>query len=243
MSGRQAAVAVVVGATLALIAIVALGAAPEIDGGGDGERPQVLSNTSGLPPRSTADHLACTRAEEPANFGLYSLGSSFEDLPLTAVIRTCNRPLPVAGDDRRRSRTWRANSVSYVYGTCEPPPGGEGGCAPPLEIRVSPACEVDASRYRRRPGPTRRRGVPSAERDRNGIELYSGDSTVAVLSLDRDRAFVERAVEALQPMPPGRPPAKLPPIVTPVDSLFAPVEGAIDGELRCDQARTPWPGG
>ncbi len=87
-------------------------------------------------------HLACTPADVPANFRVYSLGSSFDGLPLTAVLRQCEDP----GLDASIGVDARGNSTSYIYGDCELPMG-EGGCAPPLEVQVRPACERSVSDY------------------------------------------------------------------------------------------------
>jgi hypothetical protein len=38
------------------------------------------------------------------------------------------------------------NDVTFIYGTCDPS-GGEGGCAPPLEVQVWSACARNPSMY------------------------------------------------------------------------------------------------
>jgi len=54
--------------------------------------------------------LACTGADEPANFPVYSAGASVDGLDVTSVTRRCTDPQPGAAG--------RTNFVSYLYGTC-----------------------------------------------------------------------------------------------------------------------------
>jgi hypothetical protein len=43
------------------------------------------------------------------------------------------------------------NSVGTMYGTCEPPEQGEGGCSPPLQLQSTPACLKNAALYEKYP--------------------------------------------------------------------------------------------
>lgn len=199
--------------------------------GGEGmptdPRPEVVSTIGERPVRTVPSALACTEATEPANFRLYSLGASFEGLPLTTVIRRCDNapPAELVGLDGR------ANYVSFIYGDCQPPPGGDAGCAPPLEVQVWPACERSVADYPAdlRPSLTQRRGVPSAAiADR--IELYA-DSTVVIFA--NDRGLADRAVSGVQPTPGNEAPATTPPELEQTETLPSPPPGAVSGKLGC----------
>jgi hypothetical protein len=194
---------------------------------------EIESHVSDRPLRPTAHKLVCTPAQRPANFRLYSLGASFEGMPLTTVLRGCGNPMRVPGNNPKLPPTYRLNAVTYVYGDCEPP-AGEGGCATPLAVQVIPACERNVAQYEHRPRITRRRGVPSAEMDRQ-LELYTADSTVVIFS--GVAALARRAARALQPLRRGVAPAALPPKLVDSARLPAPVPGAMTGDLRCDARR------
>lgn len=108
---------------------------------------------------------------------VYWLGPSFAGLPLTAT----------------------PSAKSLIYGDCEVPRGFDpGGCAPPLEVQ-------NASLDARNPLtldilPTELltvRGVPAARYRGDGIEVYTGDTTVVILG-GADLAL--RAVAALRPV-------------------------------------------
>jgi hypothetical protein len=229
MQGRR------LGAALAFVGIA--GSIPIAMAVGASDEPpapvEVVSNVGDRPPRPRPHKLVCTPAEKPANFTVYSLGSRFAGLPLTAVLRTCGNPQPVPGDNPKLPPTYRSNSVSYVYGDCTPPPD-EGGCAAPLELQVSPACERNVAQYEHRPELTRRRGVPSAALD-GSIELYSADSTVVIFATDR--SLRKRAVSAVQRVRRGDAPAAIPPVLERAKRLPPPARGAIAGKLRCDRRR------
>ncbi len=84
------------GAVAIPIAVVAVIAARHGtgSGGASGPVPPVTDSSSHAPADrvTTAEHLGCTTGDEPANFPLYSLGRSFRGLPLTAILRRCDRP-------------------------------------------------------------------------------------------------------------------------------------------------------
>ena len=163
-------------------------------------------------------------------FPLYSLGTQFEDLPLTAIVRVFHKPLVKAraGFGVPDNRT---NHMNFIYGTCTG--GSEGGCAPPLTIQIWPACDNTlADFYYNTPdgGPSRPyelvtvRGVPAA-RFSDMLQLYSG--TVTIVIFGDTAALRARAAEGLTSANvlagntlPGAP---LPP----------PVSGAMKGKLKC----------
>jgi hypothetical protein len=197
-------------------------------GGATSQATPRIESTVGQRPGDSKNALPCTDASTPANFRLYSLGASFQDLPLTAVIRRCDNPDPWGS----------ANYVSYIYGDCEPqPPPGEtyidGGCAPPLEVQIWPACERSLGDYNGDPRvsqPRQLRGVPVAAVD-DWVEVYTADSTVVVFG--HDQALIERAVTALHPLPPEDAPAKYPPRLRKSDDLPPPNSGALSGQTGC----------
>jgi hypothetical protein len=159
-------------------------------------------------------------------FPLFWVGESYAGLPLAAITR--RRPEPGADT---------TDYVSFLYGSCRPPPGG--GCAPPLEIQVWPACVRTLADYRLTPFSGEPlphemlvvRGVPSAffheSTASSRLELYTGRVSVVLFGTGRDRLVAAAAairgvnVEA-------RPEEPLPP----------PVPGALAGELSCGRAAT-----
>lgn len=209
--------------SLGASSIVVLGGG---EAGGAIQQPRIVSATGDEPAESTTEHLACTRADEPANFPVYSLGSSFDDLPLTAVLRQCENP----GLDASLGIDARGNSVSYIYGACDPPLG-EGGCAPPLEIQVWPACERSVSDYDMDLPPRldRLRGAPTAE-IAGRVEIYS-NSTIVVFSPDPELA--RRAAAAVQPLAANSAPSNIPPVTEKRDSLPPPDPESLSGKLEC----------
>jgi hypothetical protein len=185
------------------------------------------------PTTSALALLPCTASDQPANFPTYSLGSSFETLPLTEVNRVCELPSP--------TELPRNNFVEYIYGDCTPADPAEASCQPPLAIQSWPACERNLSSYAQGPEefqipytPTQLRGVPGAIFE-NGLrdEVYAGDTTVVVYGSDPDETT--RAVNALQQDPPGAPPGALAALsgLNPGGSLPQPVQGALSGQLPC----------
>lgn len=179
--------------------------------------PEIVSSVSPTP-QTDPERLVCTTASEPANFGLYALGKSFQGHGLTTVHRGCRG---------------RRNTVSYSYGTCEPPPM-EGGCPAPLEVQVWPACMRGVSSSRVRRAVSRRRGVPTVRRE-GSVELYTGNSTVIVFGDDRE--LVDGAVRSLRMVRRGAAPRTWPPPLTPTaTALPEPLAGAVSGRLSCRAA-------
>src|SRR5215216_1199803 len=127
-------------------------------------------------------------------FALYSLGNSYEGVPLTAITR---RDDAAAAGERVR-----ADYVGFVYGDCVA--RDENGCAPPLEVQVWPACVRSLADYTLTPvgaplphEATMVRGVPAALfEDGLRLELYTGNVTVVIFGLEQ--AQVLRAAAALR---------------------------------------------
>jgi hypothetical protein len=169
------------------------------------------------PPQSTFS-VAAARAF--AEFPVYNVGNRFRDLPLVAVLRRADAAAeagePVAAD-----------YVSFVYGDCEP---RAGGCAPPLEVQVWPACVRNPSVLSYvglgTPEATTVRGVPATFLDEGPgaarLELTTGRATVVVFGSSREQVTeaalalrgVNRELAADRPLP-------------------APANGALAGRLDC----------
>jgi hypothetical protein len=124
-------------------------------------------------------------AQEFEQYRLFSVGSSFEGLPLVAAPDADGGPVP------------GSPSVGFIYGTCKPP-ADEGGCSPPLTVQIHRACdrppvEAMGGGYRK----LTLRGVPAALVDGDPrLELRTGDVTIVVFA--RTVARVRRAAAALR---------------------------------------------
>jgi hypothetical protein len=151
------------------------------------------------------------------NFSAYYLGDTFRGHALTKTLRVCNKPL-----------SWepvRGNYISYIYGDCVP--GTDSGCAPPVEVQSSPACERRPSRRtQRRARKHKVRGVPAVQFPGEAqLELFTGDATVLIFG--RTTAEVRKAAAALRSIPGSR-------VSIPAGArLPKPLRGALTGKLRC----------
>ena len=166
-----------------------------------------------------------------ADFPLYSLGTQFEELPLTAIVRVNRKPMRKArgGFGVPDNRT---NHMTFVYGTCG------GGCVPPLQVQIWPACDRTLQAYHyndnirglRVGGPSRPydlvtvRGVPAA-RFASMLEIYSG--TVTIVIFGESASQQKRAAESLASV------NILAGNVSAGEPLPPPVGGAMEGKLRC----------
>jgi hypothetical protein len=117
-------------------------------------------------------------------FPLYTLGDSFRDLPLNAVIRVNAARIP--------GETVRADHMTFMYGSCESV-GGQG-CLVPLQVQVGPggpAITADES--------LRVRGVPAAfYEDFSRLELYSGFGTIVIFAAESNRELLIDSAEQLR---------------------------------------------
>ncbi|HEX8054671.1 MAG TPA: hypothetical protein VF517_16915 [Thermoleophilaceae bacterium] len=177
--------------------------------------------------------LPCTSEDEPANFPTYSLGSSFDGMPITAINRICEVPSP--------HELPRPNFVEFIYGTCTPDPV-LGACQPPVVVQSWPACERNLSSYAQSGIEdfqldyvlTTLRGVPGALFDTAlRAEVYTEDATLVVFGETADQT--SRAVSALRQEPAGAAPGALAPInrLDIGGKLPPPVPGALKGRLPC----------
>jgi hypothetical protein len=177
--------------------------------------------------------LACTAADQPANFSVYSLGPSVDGLKVTSVTRRCDELPPGA--------PVRANFVSYVYGHCpQLLDGTEDSCAPPLEIQSWPACERSLADYEIRSGvpyPHEKLGkvgeapIYSFD-DGTRFELYTGAATIVIFATDP--ALIDDAVAAIQSDPALEPPGPPAAANASGQDLPPPDTGAIEGKLSCN---------
>lgn len=166
------------------------------------------------------------RADDFSDYELYNAGASVDGLPLTAVQRVDAAPNPL--------EPVRADAFTFVYGNCTVTPGDEGGCAPPVQIQIWPACERNPSVYppdeiRQ---PVKVRGVPGyLYEDGTRLELTTGSSTVVVFG------HPARLLDVAKKLVPANQLAKSLG-VTKHTSLPKPKAGAVQGTLACsfDQA-------
>lgn len=166
---------------------------------------------------------ALRRLRSYRRYRLYYPGRRVGRLPLTGM---GNRLKPPAYEQRpKRIPPPISPGFDFVYGHCKPPPGTEGGCAPPLSVQNSEICAVNPNSYGLRPGAlTRRiRGVPVMTKEQGrSLELFTGHTTITINADSWDIAA--RAIDSLRSFD-GRigPNATLPP----------PAPGALEGRLRC----------
>lgn len=153
-------------------------------------------------------------------YRLYHLGLEHAGLPLTGVVSDCQPPAyepAIYPPDRRPPPI--SPAVSFIYGTCEPSPGSEGRCAPPLAIQNYEVCAVSPHSLRVVPQALRQRirGAPYLIHD--GMSLYTGTTTIKVYGRRPMRAAARlRSVDGQ---------------IGPKSRLPPPVPGALAGRLRC----------
>jgi hypothetical protein len=179
----------------------------------------VLAGIS-LASQSSSEEAPCLKQRHLPAFTAYSLGSTFDGLPLTSVERSCFAPARVRhlpGHGRHRvgepaSLAWTSNAT---YGMCTPEAGSEGTCDPPLELQSYPECDRNFSSYggvvepagALRPRKSFVLGgsykIPTAafEYGRFGarLEMYTGQTTVVIFSYGNPDppSLARRAAHAL----------------------------------------------
>jgi len=151
---------------------------------GESFEPPAAVGEQGLPGTPVAAEKIQT-ARDFKGFPLYWLGESFESLALTNAHIVPEALAPTLDE------------VRFIYGTCTPPPGGEG-CALPLDILVEPLCFT----------PPERIGVTRADaQDFRGakalwigdhLRIWTGDTTIAIFGYPRER--IQAAADALVPL-------------------------------------------
>jgi hypothetical protein len=145
-------------------------------------------------------------AREPGSPPAYWLGEEFEGLALVADAGSPGRP-------------------TFVYGTCEPPPESESGCAPPLQLQHWPLSARQPGMFEIAPGRRTScrvldvRGITAATFETTGgVEVYLGDRVVVLFGRPE---LIRKAMTELRPVRSQEP--ALPP----------PAASALEGIRRC----------
>lgn len=154
------------------------------------------------------------QAKSHNRFPLYDAGDNVAGFPLTAV-----------------TRDPESEAVTFLYGDCIPPSNGmggyEGGCPPPVQVQVWPACKRNPASYTQdmlSPIGDKQtvRGVPAATYEGGRrLEIQTGTSTVVIFAAAELVPQVADALEGVN--------SKVPAHVT----LPAPAAGAMSGKLSC----------
>jgi len=148
-------------------------------------------------------------------FALYDAGDNVAGYPLTAITHD----------------TQGGEVVTFLYGDCIPPSDGmggyDGGCPPPVQVQVWPACKRNPASYTQdmlSPIGDKRtvRGVPAASYEGGRrLEIQTGTSTVVIFAAAELVPQVADALESVN----GKVPAHV--------TLPAPAAGAMTGKLSC----------
>jgi hypothetical protein len=148
-----------------------------------------------------------------ARFPLYNAGESVNGYPLVAVLHD----------------THPTEVISFIYGDCTPPRASngsyDGGCGPPVDVQVWPACFrnptlYDGTQGSPTPDNTTVRGVPAAYYEGGArLEIQTGTSTVVIFA-DSPATVADALRGVNNDVPTG------------VD-LPAPAAGAMTGDLKC----------
>jgi len=155
------------------------------DNGGESFTPPAAVGEQDLPGTPVAPE-KIQEARDFKDWPLWWLGESFDSLNLAYITQFTEK--------RGFSRM---NIVSFIYGTCTPPPGGEG-CGPPLEVQVSPLCWNPPERL----GIAREdlvdfRGAVAFWEEGGTLRIWTGDSAI-LIGASRDR--LQKAAEELVPL-------------------------------------------
>lgn len=194
----------------------------------NGGRPRWVSTHERV---SRREALPCTGARDPSNFEVFSAGPAVAGVPMTGVVRRCDRG---ALADEITS-----NFFAYIYGDCK---AQAGGCRLPLQIRSYPACQRSFAEYEFEGKPLPYKELPPVGGARvreieflvdHRIEVYTGTSTIVISAADWSLA--EEALRLLRGQPSGEPPATTADSLAqePQEPLEPPAQGAIEGDLQC----------
>jgi hypothetical protein len=155
------------------------------DGGGETLAPPTAVEEQDLPGTPVAPEKV-QEARDFKGWPLWWLGESFDSLALTHV----EEVTPERGFSTM-------NWVEFIYGTCTPPPGGEG-CGPPLAIQVSPLCSIaPEGRGIAREDLADFRGAKALWEEGGTVRIWTGDSTI-LIGTSRER--LQKAAEELVPL-------------------------------------------
>jgi hypothetical protein len=120
-----------------------------------------------------------------------------------------------------------SESWLFIYGDCDPPPTGESGCPPPLQIQNYSACYRWPSGFRNKPRSFDFRGAKATGNGtsiEDGVEISTGRTTVVIFS--EQRKLAASAARELRDVRQAGP-SRLPP----------PVPGSLSGKLPCQSKR------
>lgn len=162
------------------------------------------------------------RLQSYGRYTLYYPGRKVGRLPLTGVASRLQPPSHETTD--RLFRPPISPAFGFIYGSCEPPPGTDGGCGAPLSVQNFESCAVNPKTYGLSPAALteRIRGVPVLRDERGrSLTLFTGETTITIYG-DRDLAARVAATLRSTDGTIG-PRGKLPP----------PAPGALEGRLRC----------
>lgn len=123
------------------------------------------------------------------DFPIYWVGEEFAGHPLRFIIRQVFSP---TGDNLAE------NEVSFIYGSCGAEHHIDGGCAPPLQIQVSPYCLIPPELVGNGTFPTdlvKVRGGADAVTAGGGLRLWTGAVTIKVYASSDE--LLEDATAAL----------------------------------------------
>lgn len=137
-------------------------------------------------------------AEKFTDFPLYWLGSVFEELPLTQIIRYQFTP-PTA----KRTTLVPENSVLFIYGECSPQLQHVQSCRVPMSIMIEPHCTRSKQLtpdVERLGASTSVRGVPARQFDDSQIAVWTGDVTITLILADPSVKDAADVASALQPV-------------------------------------------
>jgi hypothetical protein len=146
-------------------------------------------------------------------FPVFFAGEEVAGLPLENVV----------GEDWRRPR---AQTWTFTYGDCDPPPG-EGGCSAPLQIESQSTCKRWAAALNQShklysfKGAKARGGAGRYEI--SPMEIFTGRATVVIWGYEK--ALVRAAARALRKVGASGP----------QERLRAPVPGSLGGKLPCQK--------
>ncbi len=140
----------------------------------------MLGGGGGSAPPVSAGQLDWTieDARQFNEFPLYWLGETYQGLPLRKIIRYTYDPDPSGPP------ALAENLVLFIYGSCTPT-GQEGGCPPPLSIRVEPYCSRPPESISSRAKVGSTFYVRSASAQQIGLDhirMWTGDVSIAIFT-------------------------------------------------------------
>jgi hypothetical protein len=156
-------------------------------------------------------------------YTLYYPGRRVGRLPLTGVASRLQPPSPHETTVRRLPPPI-SPTFSFIYGSCEPPPGTDGGCGTPLSVQNFESCAVNPKTYGLSPDALteRIRGVPVLRDERGrSLTIFTGATTITIWGDSDVAARVAATLRSTDDT------------IGPRGTLPPPVSGALEGRLRC----------